>query len=118
MKSAFKIFALIMAVLCAWAAYVQWNDPDSILWYAVYGVAAIISLLFAFDRLPSGVAFALSLVYLAGMIWDWPSKFEGVTIGNGDIVNIEEGRESLGLLILAVLMLIYALRIRRTRNTS
>lgn len=48
----------------------------------------------------------------------WPEKFEGITIGNGDIVNIERGRESLGLLIVAIVMLIYALRLRLANKSK
>jgi hypothetical protein len=36
----------------------------------------------------------------------WPDVFEGVTIGGGDIVNIERGRESLGMAVTALFFLI------------
>ena len=40
----------------------------------------------------------------------YPEKFEGFEIGAGDIKNIEEGREAYGLLIIAIVMLLLALR--------
>jgi hypothetical protein len=51
------------------------------------------------------------------MVFVWPEKFEGFNIGEGDIVNIEKGREAFGLLIIAVVLLVYALRIRYMRRS-
>jgi len=112
MKNLFKLLSLIFTLLFIWAAYVQYNDPDALLWYAIYGVAAVASLFFYLGKLNSTVAIILSGIYFVGTVFLWPEKFEGITIGNGDIVNIERGRESLGLLIVAIVMLIYALRLR------
>ena len=112
MKTFFKIFSLVFAVLFLWAAYLQYNDPDSLKWYAIYGLAALASILFAFDRLKFLWALFLFGFYIGFSIISWPAKFEGVTIGEGDIVNVEEGREALGLMILSLVMLMYALRIR------
>lgn len=81
------------------------------MWHAVYGIAALASLLFFLGRMNYFLAAVLCLAYLIGAFWNWPEKFEGVEIGKGDIVNIERGRESLGLLIVSAVMLLYALRI-------
>ncbi len=112
MKYVFKILALVFALLFIWAAYVQQNDPDALLWYAIYGVAALTSILFALGRLNFMTSAVLCVVYLVGTFLLWPDKFEGFTIGEGDIVNIERGREACGLLIVSVVLLIFALRIR------
>lgn len=117
MKLIFKIFALLFALLFLLAAFVQWNDPDAFLWYFVYGIPALASLLFLFGRLSQGLAFILSIGYLVGMVFAWPEKFEGFNIGEGDIVNIEKGREAFGLLIIALVLLVYALRIRYIRRS-
>jgi hypothetical protein len=117
MKLIFKVFALLFALLFLLAAFVQWNDPDAVLWYFVYGIPALVSLLFLFGRLSHGLAFILSIGYLVGMVFVWPEKFEGFNIGEGDIVNIEKGREAFGLLIIAVVLLVYALRIRYMRQS-
>ncbi len=113
MKILFKILAVLFAVFFVWAAYVQNNDPDATMWYAIYGIAAVASLLFIANKLPYALAVILFLGYVIGAIVFWPSKFEGVSIGAGDINNIEHGRESLGLIINALIMLIYAWRIKR-----
>jgi len=112
MKTLFKILSFVFILFFLWAMYVQYNDPDAMLWYAIYGVAALASFLFFLGRLNFAVGMILVVLYLAGTFLLWPEKFEGVTIGGGDIVNIEKGREALGLLIVAVVMLVYALRIR------
>ena len=112
MNTFFKILALVFAGLFIWAAAVQYNDPDALLWYIFYGVAAIASLIFFLGRMKYILAAALCVIYLIGGLWLWPEKFEGVAIGDGDIVNIERAREALGMLIVAVVMLLFALRIR------
>lgn len=114
----FKGLSLIFGLLFAWSAYVQNNDPDALLWYAIYGVAAIASFVFFFGRLKSVVSLALCIAYFVYAIFLWPQKFEGVTIGEGDIVNIEQGREALGMLIVAIVMLVYALRTRHLIKKS
>lgn len=112
MKTLFKILSLIFTALFIWAAAVQYNDPDSLLWYAIYGVAALASFLFFLGKMNYTLAALLCVIYLIGTLWNWPEQFEGVTIGGGDIVNIEKGREALGTLIVSLIMLLYALRIR------
>jgi len=111
MNAFFKILAVIFALLFLWSAYLQYNDPDALLWYAIYGVASIGSILFAVNRLGLLWAAILCLAYLIGTVVFWPEKFEGFTIGKGDIVNVERGREACGLLIVGLVYLMYALRI-------
>lgn len=112
MKTFFKIIAFIFTIVFIWAAMLQNNDPDAVLWYAIYGVAALGSLVFAFGRLNFMVAAMLCLAYIIGGFLTWPETFEGFEIGTGDIVNIERGREAGGLLIVSAVFLMYALRIR------
>ena len=115
MKSPFKIMALILAVLFIAAAYVQYNDPDATQWYLIYGIAALASVLFYLGKLNFVIALVLGILYLAGTVMLWPEKWEGVTIGEGDIDNIERAREALGLLITGLVMITYAVRIRLSK---
>lgn len=112
MKTFFKILAIIFTIFFVWMAVLQNNDPDALLWYAIYGVAALASLLFAFGRLPFVAAAILCLAYLIGGFVSWPETFEGFEIGAGNIVNIERAREACGLLIVAAVFLLYSLRMR------
>ncbi|MBT9189607.1 transmembrane 220 family protein [Zobellia russellii] len=112
MKIFFKIVGVVFAILFAWAAYMQYNDPDATTWYLIYGLAALASALFAMNRLSVYVAISFFFLAVIGTYTQWPEQFQGFAIGEGDIVNIERAREAGGLLIIAVIMLVYALRIR------
>lgn len=115
MKNLFKFFSLLMAILFVIAAYLQWNDPDATLWYFVYGIAALASVVFFLGRLSFIVAIILGLLYISGTVILWPEKWDGLTIGEGDITNVERAREALGMLITGFVMLVYAVRQRLTR---
>lgn len=109
----FKIFAVVFAILFAWAAYLQNNDPDAFLWYIIYGVACLACVSFLFKKLHYVIALILAFSYLIGIFISWPAKFEGVEIGGGDINNIEHAREALGLLINSAVMGILAWRMKK-----
>ncbi len=112
MNTFFKIFGFTFSALFVWAAVLQYNDPDPLLWVTIYGVAAIASLLFVLKKLSLWLALILFLAFVIGAYFDWPAQFEGYEIGGGDIDNIEMARESSGLLLCALVMLLYAWRIR------
>lgn len=112
MKKLQRIVGVVFALLCIWAAYLQYNDPDAFTWYLIYGLAAIGSLFFAYGRLNFSVSLIFCLIYLVATAFLWPEKFEGFTIGEGDIVNIEKGREACGMLIVAIVFLVYSLLLR------
>ncbi len=107
MKNVLKLLAIGFTCYFIWAAYMNSNDMDATLWYFIYGVAAIASLLFIAEKLPKIVYLVLSVAYIGATFYFWPETYEGVTVGEGDIKNIEEGREALGLLINAVVMSLY-----------
>lgn len=112
MKTFFQVFSLVFAVLFIWAAVMQWNDPDPFLWYLVYGLPAILSILFFLGRLSPGIPLIVSLLYLVGMVFAWPEQFAGFTGSMASNPNIEKGREAFGLLLIAVVLMTYALRLR------
>nr|WP_299066962.1 transmembrane 220 family protein [uncultured Allomuricauda sp.] len=114
----FKIFGIVFAILFTWAAVVQYNDPDALKWYVYYGVAAFAGVLFTLNKLKLSWALVLLAFYTFMVFQTWPERFEGVTIGEGDIVNIERGREALGLAIVACVMLVYALRLLLKRKSK
>ena len=113
-----RTVALVFALLFAAAAIVQYNDPDPLLWILFYSIAAISCLLFYLNRFPSILGLILGGIYLAGAIWVWPEKFEGVSIGSGAIENIEQAREALGLLIMAMVMFFFSWKVRTKKNQS
>lgn len=113
METFFKIFALVFTLLFGYAIVVQFNDPDAFKWIFIYFMAALASVLFFLKKLKPTIYFALSGFFFALFILYWPETYEGVQLDQGmKTVNIEEGRESLGSLIAAVVMLVYGLRAR------
>ena len=110
MKVLFKVLAFVFGGYFVWAATMNANDHDATLWYFIYGAAALASLLFIVNALPKMLYWILAGLFLIGAILFWPATYEGITIGGGDIKNIEEGREALGLGINAAVMLLYAWR--------
>ncbi|MDL5511509.1 transmembrane 220 family protein [Arenibacter sp. M-2] len=111
-----KIFSAVFTVLFVWAALVQYNDPDALMWYLIYGIAAVASFLFFLGKLNLLIPVLLSFAYLIAAWIFWPDQFEGVSIGGGNIDNIEHARESLGLIINALVMLFYAWRVKVVRG--
>ncbi len=112
MKHFFKILGGVFAILFLISAVLQYNDPDPLLWIAIYGMATLVTLGFVFNRVSYIVPALVGLLGVIGFFLIFPEKFEGFAIGQGDIKNIEEAREACGLLITAIVMFVFALRIR------
>lgn len=111
MNTFFKIFAGIFVLLFGYAIVVQFNDPDALKWILIYLVAALASVLFLMKKLKAYTYFVCAAFFLVLFVVYWPEAFEGVQLDHGmKTKNIEEGRESLGSLIAAAVMLIYGFR--------
>lgn len=110
---AFRIFAILMALVFIYFAIVQYNDPDPYIWIPIYLFPAILSVLIASGKdkrsfLLLTVILVGALLYFAGAIYQWPQHWEGVALKNGmKTINIEEGRESLGLGVTFITLFIY-----------
>lgn len=116
MKTFFKVLAIVFGVLFLVSAGLQYNDPDPLVWVTIWGLSGLIALACAFDKVPSAVPLFVGVAALIGFFYTYPEKFEGFEIGEGDIKNIEEGREAFGLLIIAIVMLVLAFNaIRQAR---
>ena len=112
----FRVVSGLMAVLLAFAAFVNFNDPDPVRWVAMYGAACLISIAVAVLGEVSAVPPALlaAAAFVWAMVWarrvpsfevyghmfdEWEMKSE----------TVEEARETCGLLIIAVWMAAVAL---------
>ena len=105
---AMRLVSLAMAALFVYSVAVQYNDPDPIIWMAIYGGAALFSILCTFRRIP----FALLLVYgLVSLIW--AATIAPLVIGKQSLIDSEEGREMLGLLLVTVWSFVVAAFVRR-----
>lgn len=94
-----KTLASIFGLAFLSFVVVQYNDPDPALWMVIYGIASLLCFMAGFGRINPKLLWAAALLFMVGGIWMWPVKYEGVSIGGGDINNIEEARESLGLFL-------------------
>ncbi|VAW10406.1 hypothetical protein MNBD_BACTEROID03-2488 [hydrothermal vent metagenome] len=117
MKSLFKSTGFLFTVLFAIAAALQYNDPDALVWIAIWGLASVISLAFALNKVSWFVTLVMGILCFVGFFYLFPPKLEGFEIGAGDIVNIELAREAFGVLIIAVIMFFYTIAIRYSRRS-
>lgn len=104
-----KIIYGVWAILFALFAYWQINDPDPEVWVSIYAVAIIFCLLAIRGIFPKIPLTVLVTVCLIGAFYFWPdsvSGWIGQEVEQGDLTmktpEMEEGRESFGLLIIAL----------------
>jgi hypothetical protein len=105
-----------LCILMTLFALVQYNDPDGVMWFAIYAVPALWAGVAAFHPSTLGegplalVAYALCLVAaLAGSVYMWPSEF-------ATWWDNEEVREGLGVVIVTVVLLIVGLSVLRQQR--
>ncbi len=114
MRKGIKIFSLVFSLLFFSAAVLQWNDPDALVWTVLYGIAALVSLLYYFGKRHFWITLILGVVYLILAVFLWPDQWEGINLAEGNVANIERARESLGLIITAFVMFLYAVFKQKT----
>lgn len=115
----------VMAALFAFAAAVQYNDPDPLRWIALYLAAAAACVLAVLRRMPRWLPLGVGL---AALVWAaMLSPHVLGRVGMGEMVQawemkdvrVEEGREMYGLLIVAGWMAVLALtEWRRHRGSA
>lgn len=109
-----KVLGVVFALFFLFAAVVQFNDPDSLLWVLLYALAAAASVVFFLGKLKALWAFLLGAIYVVLAIYHWPPEFEGVALQDGmKTMNIELGRESLGMGIAALVMFLFGFLVRK-----
>jgi hypothetical protein len=109
-----------MAALFAFAAALQFNDPDPVQWVAVYLAAALLSLTVALrQRVPPAAIVALTVVAIAWAVaiaLRVPSASEYRHMFDAwemKTPSVEEAREASGLGIVAAWMIVLLVRSRR-----
>lgn len=92
----FRGVSAVMILLFGAAMLVQYNDPDGITWMGIYGLAALLTAL-AMAGHNSVVAPIAGIGYIVGALIIMPKH-------GGNWRYIEQGRESMGLLLCAAWM--------------
>lgn len=113
MDTLFKILASLFTLLFIISAALQYNDPDPIIWICIWGTAAMLSILFLLNKVSSVITLIAGILSLLGFLYVFPSNFQGFSLDAGEATSIEQGREAFGLLIIALVMLLYTFRIRQ-----
>ena len=112
-----------MAVLFFLGTAVQYNDPDPWRWVAVYGGATLACALHLARRLPrwlpvvlGGVSFVWGVLLLPGVLGKvcFVELFQEIGM---DSPEIEVGRETFGLLLIAGWMVVLAVDASRRSST-
>ena len=121
-----KFLGVFFGALFLLFAAFQYNDPDPLTWITIYLIAAMLSVAAGFGKVNNAILTVAFVIYTAGVIYWWPEHFEGVSDSMRDeatgalLVNVEEGRESLGMALCSVAMLSFILlsRFGKTREAD
>lgn len=107
-----------LCAVLALFAIAQYNDPDALLWFLIYGIPAAWAGAVAFrpSLLPHNrsmiVVFAVCLAAaVAGSVYMWPSLPE-------NWIHVEEEREGLGLIIVTVALIVVGLTLWRGHHAA
>ena len=118
-----RILNGLFAVAFLLSATVQWNDPDPLRWIAMYLAAFAACVAWELQRLPRAVPIAIGVAALAwaAMIASGTSLSapvgEALTDWHMHAGGSEELRESLGLVIVAVWMVVLAVKPQRAQRS-
>jgi hypothetical protein len=118
-----KIFNIIFALIFTSFVYVQFNDPDPILWIAIYGSMAVLCIMAIFKRYPRP-AYIVLLVLFVGystfyissvLVWFKQEHLSDLfdEVAKMEHLYIEESREFLGLMICVGVLIFYLIRTKR-----
>ena len=114
----------IMLLMFLFSAAVQVNDPDPLVWMAMYGVAALVCGLEMRRRAPAVAVAALAAIAL---VWAGSLYFRANEVPISSLfaewemrdVRVEEAREMYGLTIVGIwMMVIVTVRWVRAKSTT
>jgi len=99
-------------------AFLQFNDPDPVLWISIYSVMALLCLMAIFKVYNKIVIAILTVTYIVYCFFLWPGVAEWLAQENKGVLfddvmkmehlYIEESREFLGLVICLMVLAFYA----------
>lgn len=118
-----KVLHVIISLLFIWFAYVQLNDPDPVLWIAIYLGVSLVAILQIIKRPAFFLALVGVVICLLGIIYLIPDFISWVKDGMPTITGsmkaeskyIELVREFLGLAIAGGAYFFYFKLARRTK---
>lgn len=102
LRGSMIFFRILNFCLFSYFALVQLNDPDAWLWVLIYAYPIFWTVFPPQKSFSSNIVRWSAILYLLGGIYLFPTKFMGLSDMKDAIPEIEEARESLGLLIASV----------------
>ncbi len=101
-----RVISLVLGLLFAGFAFVQFNDPDPVVWVGLYGFVSLVNFMAIFRFFPKRSIILGLIIFGSGSIYLSPSLFEWIASGDSlitgmspDRMYVEESREMLGLLM-------------------
>jgi hypothetical protein len=116
----FKAFNIFMVLLFLLSAAVQLNDPDPLVWIALYLSAAVFSVAHAIRKLPSSWPMAFALIAFLWALTLVPAFFGQVSLVDVfrlvemKTEEVEVAREFGGLMIVSVWMGVLSLLAKKS----
>ncbi|WP_266365022.1 transmembrane 220 family protein [Tellurirhabdus rosea] len=110
-----KIIAVIFGILFLISAALQYNDPDPEVWVPIY-LFGVVACVLGYLRIGKPWFFAgMAVIYLVAAYFQWPPAFEGFLLNEMGMktLNVELARESGGLAISGIGMLLLAWAVSR-----
>jgi hypothetical protein len=96
--SKFKYFYYLLILIFLAFAVVQYNDPDPVIWIILYLIPIYLIWLKLNYNGKQNYFMVIGLIYFVWAVNQFPPAWEGVLLNGGmKTLNIELGRESLGL---------------------
>ena len=112
-----RYVSLLIALVFVLFSIVQLNDPDPLVWIAIYGSVVVMAVLVYIKKLKALYMWLMLPLFLVGSIYLWPDHYEGIGQPMSAKPGIEEARESLGLLIAFACVLLLIFISRKTYST-
>ena len=107
----YRIISIFLVLLFLFCALVQLNDPDPIFWFVTYILVSLVHWEAVHKRYYRRLSLLAALLSFAGFLWFWPDQYRGVAgVMKTDVPQIEEARESLGLLLISLSLFFVAAR--------
>ena len=98
-----RILCIGLSILLDVFAVLQFNDPDPAVWVAVYFGMSALCVWSAFGALPRLVPVVAMAAAVVGAYLLWPVAYQGLSGKMDSRPGVELARESLGLLICALI---------------
>ena len=103
-----RVLASIAALLFAYSAALQLNDPDPVRWFLLYGFAALVCVLHVLTRVPCFVPYTLT-----GVAVVWAATLLPSVLASASLTGTEEEREFAGLALVAAVCAVLGRRSSR-----